>query len=1384
MSNLIYDWERFWCNRSGTFSLTDNGFLYDPLSQYGRIANPGVKTIDELHEIRCIALLGEPGIGKTQALQRIVGSYNAQSNIIFINLRSYGIGSEERLIKELFRNSKFLKCQESNEEVYIFLDSLDECLLRINHMAALIIDELKKYNTKKIYLRIACRTADWPNQFENDLINLWDKDQFRAVELLPLRRCDVVEAARDNNLDFDDFMKGIIQKEIVSFAIKPITLKMLIGIYRKHGQFPETQQEIYLQGCQLLCEEQNDGRKMTVQVDSRKRLTIATRIAALTIFMNKFAIWCGTDYGNIPEEDLRLSDIIDGSDRTLHESFVINEGDLLEVLSSGLFSSRGSNRLGWAHQSYAEFLAALYIIEHQMTYEQTISLIRHPNDEEKKLVPQLYEVSSWIATFNSEIFNYIVAVEPEILLRSDILNAETKIKKGLVQCLLDKYDSGQLHDGHHEINDLLYKLNHDELADQLRIYINDTSKNLFVRRFALRIAKACVVESLQKDILKVALEQNEEYYLRTYASKAFAVLCDKTELIKLLPLAESEAGEDPDDELKGNALQALWPDHISSPKMFSLLTVPKRKNLLGSYYYFLRHCIIPGFKIADLSDILNWTTQFVNAHVVKTWIEDVLHYAIDRGWNEVRNPSITKLYIDLLRVRIKNFDRLNYMSKLKDDELTRKYIIEKLIMTSQSQVDIAYLANSPLVNWSDFSWLLGQTLIEEKAEIQQKYIELLFRIFNWDDSQHIHLLIEAINKNDALAMTFSVYTEPIPLNSDRTKDIKDDYYFHENIRRRSEKKKLTLLPISKRMEFVLNKVEAGDINSWRMIYIELAVDQEGIIRDEHEPNIQNYDNWSTINDEHRNKIIESAHLYIKQADSNKEDWFCTDAIYRSALAGYKALRIIYEFDYSFLHTLTTVEWENWIPVLLSQPLVSSEEKKIQSDLISLAYFHAPEQLISDLLAIMKYENEQHSNIFVNTLVEECWDDRLSKSVFEFLKSFDLEPQAKKTIMEQLLAHQIVGIEDYTKSLIELGINSNDEQFKKNAEMAAIALCNNSINGWEWIWQYKDIHFFKEIILRISDEGKAKLILNSMSESFLSDLYTWLELHFPHREDPGHEDKEMAHFISPREEIAELRDNVLRLLINRGSEQSREAVQRIVNEFPRLTWLKWSLIEAQNATRRNKWIPPRAKDIILLADNKQKRLVQSGNELLVIILDALKKIQKRLHGTTPEVFLLWNNIDKNKCRPRTENEFSDYIKVRLEDEIKGQGIILNREVEIQRTLGSERGERTDIQVDAILPRDSGQYDKLTVIIEVKANWHSELFEAMKMQLADRYLREGKTSYGLFLVGWFASEKWDSNDSRKNKVPQCGFTETNNKLQVQANNLSENKNVKSFVMDVRF
>ncbi len=417
ISKNNYNWKRFWCLREDTFSLADNGYLFDPESKHGGIFNPNLLTLDSILDNQCLALLGEPGIGKTRTLDS--EKENIEKRIlsegdraIWMNLRSYG--SEVRLIQNLFESREFSSWKDGNHNLHIFLDSFDECLLSINTLAALLLYEFHKYPVKRLFLRIACRTAEWPASLESGIVDLWGNHAFKASELVPLRKKDVEEAAKLRGINTSTFLEEIDTKKAVPFAIKPITLEFLMNIYLKNGRFPSAQSDLYQEGCKLLCNETNPDRISsghTGNLNTEQRLAIASRIAALTIFCNKNAIWTGTDLGHVPGEDITIEDLYGGNEHFRGNRFDVTKVAVEETLSTGLFSSRGINRIGWAHQTYADFLSAYYLKQNKFTLPQIMSIIVSPDDVESRVVPQLQESAAWVGVMRADVFGALSKID-------------------------------------------------------------------------------------------------------------------------------------------------------------------------------------------------------------------------------------------------------------------------------------------------------------------------------------------------------------------------------------------------------------------------------------------------------------------------------------------------------------------------------------------------------------------------------------------------------------------------------------------------------------------------------------------------------------------------------------------------------------------------------------------------------------------------------------------------------------------------------------------------------------------------------------------------------------------------------------------------------------
>lgn len=72
--------------------------------------------------------------------------------------------------------------------------------------------------------------------------------------------------------------------------------------------------------------------------------------------------------------------------------------------------------------------------------------------------------------------------------------------------------------------------------------------------------------------------------------------------------------------------------------------------------------------------------------------------------------------------------------------------------------------------------------------------------------------------------------------------------------------------------------------------------------------------------------------------------------------------------------------------------------------------------------------------------------------------------------------------------------------------------------------------------------------------------------------------------------------------------------------------------------------------------------------------------------------------------------------------------------------------------------------------------------MKTQLVDRYLNEARCQHGLYLVGWFKCEQWDTKDSRRSQAPKVSFEEARKQFDDQAQGLSQSGlEIRAFVMN---
>ncbi|MFL5699758.1 MAG: hypothetical protein ACJ797_21980 [Ktedonobacteraceae bacterium] len=426
-------------------------------------------------------------------------------------------------------------------------------------------------------------------------------------------------------------------------------------------------------------------------------------------------------------------------------------------------------------------------------------------------------------------------------------------------------------------------------------------------------------------------------------------------------------------------------------------------------------------------------------------------------------------------------------------------------------------------------------------------------------------------------------------------------------------------------------------------------------------------------------------------------------------------------------------------------------------------------------------------------MESCWDDRLAQALLEKMKDEDLEQGSLECLLRTLLRHHLSAAREFGLELVARPLFTEHE--KTQALIAAKLLLRYAEDvGWPVVWAtiQRDEEFGMKLVATFA-QSYSDWVPPQLTEDQLADCYIWLVRRYPPSRYPIVLE---ANFAGAANSIALWRDALLSSLKNRATFEACRAILRISRELPELDQLslRWMLQEAQELARRQAWKPFQPRDILKIVNDNQKRLVQSGEQLLEVVIESLQRLEAEFHDELPSWRDIWDLVIPNQSdvankdkvqsgdmyRPQDENEFSDYIARRLRSDLKARGIVANREVVIS------KGERTDIYVDAVVRNSRKEvYDSVSVIIEVKGCWNEKLYTEMENQLVNRYLKDNHCHAGLYLIGWFNCSAWETKgDSRykKSKTRNTTIDELREQFDAQAAELShQGLAVKALVLD---
>lgn len=1201
---MIYDWTRYWYSAADEKFDSDKGFLND-----FDIAFERCKVLEAFEGIPCLILLGAPGTGKSFEARREAKQLNLKSQSendvrtleapvenapsgIIVESLYVNLGSIQDIVdlyKELFESEIYGNWENGEHNLYLFLDSLDEALMQINTLTLKLFEKLNALPTEaigRLFLRIACRPAEWTqhHEFQEKLMMIWNADQYLELQLAPLSENNVILAATANEIDEEIFLREIYEKEIANFASDPTTLDMLMNEFKKNSSLPAEQSTIYEKGCLIYCEE-TAGRieaGRATGLAKEEKLLIGGRIAALTTFCNKEAIWNAIDTGEHSDRDIFI-DTIPGYFKESaegREEFEVTRDRVEIALDTRLFIKSIGSRLKWRTRRISDYLVSKYLSYREISDDLIIELLGGEH-----LPPQLYEVAALLAKGRERIFNHLMVNSPLVLLRSEIFSTSESLRERLVAELLTIFEREESRD--ENFRRYYPKLRHKNLASQLRPFIVDQTKGKLARRAAIDIAEATKLIEVQKELADVALSKDDDLATRINAAYAVVEIADRETRRRLKELIYEE--NDENNELKGRGLAANWRENMTADELFGVLETPS-EHFTGSYQLFL-YRFAEKLQPEDLPVALNWLKNKIATEGESIRLERISDDILFVAWSHLESEQILSGVAQVLLEKLRDHKELfSGVSAFSDadhrqnieritNDITNRRKIWKKTLTYLGEEDFWIFRNSRFIyiGAADLDWLVNEWIQEIDPRIKEILLEK-FKGFVFPYGEVppdvLSKIIQLCNDTPALGQELrDIFAERI-LNSeeaDREKAQYDQYFGWQKAREKpgNEEELMKPSPTERTLEF-LNNLEQGKIDAWWQInYFMMFLPNGRSKYGELESDLTKLPVWKELGEENQSRIIEAAKLYLDNGDPQNEKWIGTNTIHRPAFAGYRAITLLRKFAGDFLEKLNRSVWQKWAAIIYFYPVYNGsgeEEYERHLKLIADAYRNAPDFIIE----ILGHEIEDKGDEYWTfEKLKYCWDERLLETLRSKANDPTLSILTVGKILTKLFEENDSYAEEFTCKQIKYP-PTDDRQRQLLVLSVELLFRFGKTACWDEIWEIfsADPEFGSMII----EEGVlrfGRLLPSRLTEKQVADFYIWLSTNYPHNEDPVH----LGVFSpGPRDEVIGLRESFLTYLMEKGTVDAVAQFSRVIDELPHLEGLKTLRTTVIEKMREKTWIP--------------------------------------------------------------------------------------------------------------------------------------------------------------------------------------------------------------------